>query len=626
MILVIIKFICKSNYMNILISKENLTELVLRKIIEYNGKGSYIYGLTGSSIFYTDLIFQDAIKRGDIKYVTVSHESCGSYISQYEGEVNNKVGINFTTSGPAITTAIQGIYNAFCEDKPLICFHGDTVSGGIDYINPEIMKSVTKKYYTIDTNTINPESIIDEAFYIAINGTSSNPHYGPVSIFVKFDAWLSPYKYTEKKPIVPKNIYTPVEQLLNKIYSSISSSSKVILRVGSRAYTPYVKQLAKLTNQYKNFYLQMTFNGQNTINTYDYTNAGMEGPLSNPVVNNNYSEVDVVLNIGLGIEASEFEYIDVASLCKPRTIQWYIFNGTYVNPPPSSNSYNSIYTDVNIFIEKFVEDVYKRYPKPNKDGIWAVRNIEKYSYDHYAIDYYIKQRDQYYGTKNLTTASIIGQVAKVIYSLQTNKQYYKKVRKLVIDDNNLYAYDVSLGAFIGYSIIHHVKPLHQLVFAQAAAIGSSVPSMAGRMTTGKYKNGICFVGDGGFLNAPGFLTNLTNVLNNEFNKKTRILFVMINDNKYSNVAVEGELPLFGKFTELTSTCKLQKNIDIFEIIKTFMGNKYIKSLKIQDIKEPSEKLAEFVKGWYSKSEGYTEPGFYFIYFETATGQPYSIKN
>ena len=61
------------------------------------------------------------------------------------------------------------------------------------------------------------------------------------------------------------------------------------------------------------------------------------------------------------------------------------------------------------------------------------------------------------------------------------------------------------------------------------------------------------------VNVPGYLIDLLNVICS-FPKK-RCLFIFMNDNRYSNVAV-AEKKLFNQFTGVTSTFDIQKNINL----------------------------------------------------------------
>ena len=70
------------------------------------------------------------------------------------------------------------------------------------------------------------------------------------------------------------------------------------------------------------------------------------------------------------------------------------------------------------------------------------------------------------------------------------------------------------------------------------------------------------------MNVPGYLIDLTNSL--KINNK-RCLFVLSNDNLYSNVAT-GEVTLFGQATSVTSTALMQSNIKMISLIESLMGN------------------------------------------------------
>ena len=144
-----------------------------------------------------------------------------------------------------------------------------------------------------------------------------------------------------------------------------------------------------------------------------------------------------------------------------------------------------------------------------------------------------------------------------------------------------------------------------------------------RLMNNEFNDAVVFLGDGGFLNVPGYIIDLTNVLN-MFPLK-RCLFILLNDMKYSAVARNEEFAFGGATTSISSTINIQSSVDMFSITTSLMGNKFKQSLKITDSTGVNS-LSNFVNNWYTKSNGYSSGGFYFIYYESINSMPIIIGN
>jgi hypothetical protein len=106
-------------------STKVIAQLIIDKIIEKNGKGSNIYGVTGAATYSANNVIQNAVNAGDINYVHSSNECAGIYMAAYEAEINNNIGIHFCTAGPGTTMATTAIGSLFNETKPCIIFFGE---------------------------------------------------------------------------------------------------------------------------------------------------------------------------------------------------------------------------------------------------------------------------------------------------------------------------------------------------------------------------------------------------------------------------------------------------------------------------------------------------------------------
>ncbi len=599
-------------------SDKVIAQLIIDKIIEKNGKGSNIYGVTGAATYYANDIIQNAVNSGDLNYIHASNESAGVYMAAYEAEINGTVGIHFCTAGPGTAMATTAIGSLFNETKPCIIFFG-VPTNNFQYIDQQIMSCITKKVIYINSNTINPEGLLDDAFSIAKNGTSEFPGQGPVAVFINNGIWLQTYSYTNNVENYVKNIDSQsIITMLNNIFSYINSSTLVILRVGERVDINNIKLLAELTKIYTNIYLHLTYVSKTYVDSTLYTNVGIEGPMGNAIVNDNYNSASIVIDIANDINYSLIVYSDVYNLMSANAKIFYCLDQDMTYKPSSSNNTNTITTDPNIFVSTLINLITSKISLPINTS-WTNTKTDQNTYFGTVLTNYITQTND--GNDILTTASIIAQIIDKIYSLQTYNIESNADKIYLISDNTLYSSDVGACSFIFDSLVIHDKQNYNLNFGEFSPIGCSLATCAGRMRTTLYDDLVCVIGDGGWLNVPGYIIDLKNVMCE--NPEKRCLFILVNDCRYSNVAL-GEKTLFGYFTDVTSTYDIQKNIDCYSIIQNILGTKCIQSLFLENITSVSIDLANFVENWYTKTNDFSAGGFYFIYYKTTTGTPIII--
>lgn len=599
-------------------STKVIAQLIIDKIIEKNGKGSNIYGVTGAATYSANNVIQNAVNAGDINYVHSSNECAGIYMAAYEAEINNNIGIHFCTAGPGTTMATTAIGSLFNETKPCIIFFGAAMDN-FQYIDRQIMNCITKKVIYIDSNTINPEGLLDDAFSIAKYGTSEFPGQGPVAVFISNDIWLKTYTYTTNVENYTKNInIQSITNMLNNIFSYITSSTLIILRVGERVDIENLTKLAELTKTYSNIYLHLTYLSKTYVDSTLYTNVGIEGPMGNSVVNDNYNSAYIVIDIANNINYSLILHTDVYNMMSVNTKLFYCLDQDLPYKPSSSNATNTIITDPNVFVFMLMTYIIKKIQLPIKNS-WENKNTEKNAYFQSVITNYVSQKND--GSDVRTTASIVANILLKIYSLQTFNIGNNSETQYLISDNILYSSDIGAGSFIFDSLVIHDKENYNLNFGEFSPIGCSLAACAGRIKTNKYDDLLCVIGDGGWLNVPGYLIDLKNSICE--NPTKRCLLILINDCRYSNVAL-GEKSLFGYFTDITSTYKIQQNIDCYNIVQNILGDKCIQSLYLENITGDSLDLGNFVENWYTKIDDFNTSGFYFIYYKTTEGTPIII--
>ena len=331
-----------------------------------------------------------------------------------------------------------------------------------------------------------------------------------------------------------------------------------------------------------------------------FSNVAIEGPITNKIVNQNYNDATLVIQIGTGIEYTKTTFADVKSLMKnPNSQIFYALDQELVYFPASSTKYNTLMTDVSIFSGKFAD--YMNTKTPSSSSNWPDTKTQQNAYIIQLIEAYKKQ---------VTTISIVAHILDVIYGLQQDPS------KKMIKDKHLYSFDVGLASFLGDSIMYHSKINHILNFNEFGPIGCSLASIAGRIDSGIIDGDvICFIGDGGFLNVPGDMIDLRRAL---AGASKRCLFVLLNDQHYSAVASVESIS-----TLITSTKTMQKvnNVEdinndyLYNLTCAFMGNP-IQSKNYKNISTDLSDLQSFVMSWYNKVPSYTSSGFYFINYKT----------
>jgi thiamine pyrophosphate-dependent acetolactate synthase large subunit-like protein len=592
------------------VSSDTVIEMLLNKVVELNGIGSNIYGVPGATTYQANNTIQNFISSNAIQYIHASNESSSVYMAAFEANLLNKVGITFSTAGPGSLMAITGIGTALFESVPIVSFFGVPVID-FQFINKDIFVPICKQVFYIDGNTINPQQLIQDAFRIAKKGTELSPGAGPVAIFVLDSCWTANYKYTTNPSIYPFIQNHNIDPFLRNIIANISTSSKLILRLGERVDPAIVKQLADLSNKYKNIFIMLTLLSKTYINPLDYPNVGIEGPTGNNNINALYKDATMVIDAGDGVDYYLIVYTDVYPLMNPSTPLFYILNSKSTYPPASSTHRNTLYADVNDALTQFLA-FYKDAPPSTTS--WAdVRTIES-NFISTQLTAYKKQTSP---TRILTTISIVAHCIDIIYKNQTNKYYTNGVLETIIDDNLVYSTCVGLMSFLTISLLRNKTPMSISTLGEFSAIGSSISVAAGHLRTKKYRGAVLVLGDGGFLNVCSYLTDLRKVL--EENPDYSILLLIMNDNCYTNVA-RGEEEMFGAFTSVTSTTSLQKGVDLGTIASAFFGSTLKQYLHLSELTSPTLELTNFVTNWYT-----TRPtGASILHYSTSTGQAFQI--
>ncbi len=581
-------------------SPNKFMSMLLNKIIQCNGEGSNIYGLTGAAWYQADQVLQNYINNNKINYIHSSNESSAIYQASYEAYSynlkNNKsrIGFTFVTAGPGTTMALTALGSGLNESIPMVCFFGVPVIN-FQYIDINVSRAVCKYVFYIDNKTINPQKIIDKAFQIALKGTNNNRGMGTVGVFVLDSLWNSQFLYTDYLyPLItyPEHRLTIHRTTIN-ILRTLSPSSKIIIRIGERVSIENLYKLIELSKIYTNIYIHLTLHTSHYVNSFDMTNVGIEGPTENIYMNAHYQYATHVLDIGQGIEYNSFVYTDVKPLMSSKSRLFYIYNTPLKYKPSSMNKFNTLYVNPNDFIPTFIK--YFKNLKPFTSE-WT-NDSTKLSFYNNILTAYQNQT-----TNDICTQlSVIANLMYTIYSFPNNRTTDNIP---LLDDNILYVSDIGLTAFIPQSFIHTKNTISKVLLSEFSPIGCTLACTAGFLRTSNYDGFISINGDGGFMNVPGYAIDLKNVFKD--NPSLYGLIILCNDKTYTNVEY-AEYSLFNQTTSISKTDYLQSGINIGHILREMLGDVVTDYVEYSNLTLSTiSTIQSYIHTWYTtKPSGIT---------------------
>lgn len=599
------------------------------------------FGLAGSSSFQWNQILQDAIDYAPIgpvnptypsdsykqlKMVHVTNESAGSYEAQNFSN-DQKVGFVFTTRGPGITMALTGITSAMREELPMVYICGVSptdIKDEFQNVDLTILSKVTKKTFRITRKIIcmqNVTDIVNEACFIAINGTKENPGKGPVALIVDFDFWRTPMSITCNSCWVPPryvltgNEDNALGDLINRwnrvtgttgpatlyldpptnsISSGIPTGGIIVMRVGTRCSPETARKMVELAKHFPQMYIVSSFDARgmidpNPISSPKYldvqgpagnrsANAAVTLALSNP---NSATLRGLVIDAGVGVLYT--------------TLSDDINGNIPLNAalPLNDNSTSNV---IRLFDEPIEKDGYmvnvnyvlnKLYDlvlpvdqgKLFKNNIIPITNFGDPTLQFRKIyDEYVRQGPNKYYYPGNPVPTIETPIQHILPSVGHNvarciKNFYDDATNndeatLIIDSDDYYhVYDSGTAAFIGGQLGRMKNPHNDGNYTEYSAIGLSMASAAGKIW-GKPKHAVVYIGDGGFMNMMGTIIDLKQAAVQN-NKKALLLY--FNDYRYGNVAL-GDLALVpNKYTTIAITTDLLNQYDIDNYFLSFVG-------------------------------------------------------
>ena len=149
----------------------------LMRSLEMSGV-EVMFGLPGGAI----LPVYDPVLDSSIRHVLVRHEQGAGHMAQGYAHVTGKPGVAMVTSGPAATTIVTPLCDAFMDSIPMVVVTGQVAMSAIgsdafqECDTTGITMAVTKHNYLV-TEAADIPRIVAEAFHIATTGRP-----GPVLI------------------------------------------------------------------------------------------------------------------------------------------------------------------------------------------------------------------------------------------------------------------------------------------------------------------------------------------------------------------------------------------------------------------------------------------------------------
>lgn len=575
------------------------------------------FGLAGSSSFQWNQILQDAIdyvpptpadNYKKLNMVNITNESAGAYEAQNFSN-DKKVGFVFTTRGPGITMALTGIASAMREELPMLYICGVSptdIKDEFQNLDLSTLSKVTKKTFRITRKIIcmqNVTDIINEACFIAINGTKENPGKGPVALMVDFDFWRTPMSITCNSCWVPpRHVLTGNEDdalwdlinrwnrvtgdttktFLDPPTNSIPKGGIIVMRVGTRCSPETARKMVELADYFPQMYVVSSFDARGMIDPMSSPKyLDVQGPAGNRSANaavtlaltnpNSGAFRGLVIDAGVGVLYT--------------TLSDDINGNIPLNSaiPLNDNSTSNV---LRLFDEPIEKDGYlvnvnyvlnKLYDlvlpvdqgKLFKNNIIHVSNFGDPNVQFRKIyDEYVRQGPNAYYYPGNPGPTIETPIQHALPSVGHNvarcmKNFFDDAtgnneKTLVIDSDEYYhVYDSGTAAFMAGQLGRMKYSHNDGNYTEYSAIGLSMSSAAGKIW-GNPKHAVVYIGDGAFMNMMASIIDLKQAAI-ENGKKALLLY--FNDYRYGNVAL-GDLALApNKYTTIAITEGLLNQYD-----------------------------------------------------------------
>lgn len=213
-----------------------------------------IFGLPGGAVLPLYDALYDYVTRRELRHVLVRQEAGAGHAAEGYARVTGKVGVCLVTSGPACTSLVTALADAYMDSMPIVAFTGQVPTHLIgndafqEADNVGLSRACTKHNYLVkDVKDLAPT--VKEAFYIARSGRP-----GPVHVDLPKDILLKQAEFAYPEKIFLRSYNPTVEGhsgQIKKAAQAILRAKRPILYVGGGVINadaaPELRELAEAT-------------------------------------------------------------------------------------------------------------------------------------------------------------------------------------------------------------------------------------------------------------------------------------------------------------------------------------------------------------------------------------------
>ncbi len=148
-----------------------VSDFIIDRLIEWDLHR--FYGFPGDGIGGFDGALERAEREGkDFRYLRPAHEETAALMACAHAKFTGEVGVCMVTSGPGAVHIMNGLYDAYCDNQPVVAIVGQQarVAMGSDFqqeLNMERLFGDVAEYVTSVTTPMQAPMVVDRAVRIA---------------------------------------------------------------------------------------------------------------------------------------------------------------------------------------------------------------------------------------------------------------------------------------------------------------------------------------------------------------------------------------------------------------------------------------------------------------------------
>lgn len=217
-----------------------VSDFIIDRLIEW-GLHQF-YGFPGDGIGGFDGALGQAEKDGkDFVYIRPTHEEIASLMATAHAKFTGEVGVCIATSGPGAVHLLNGLYDAYCDNQPVVAIVGQQARAamGTDFqqeLNMERLFGDVAEYVKTVTTPAQAQVVVDKAIRIA------QAHRKPTVVILPVDIQTAKFtepaaQHFESRSGVgfASSAILPTQDNLERAAEVLNSGSKVAMLVGQGA-------------------------------------------------------------------------------------------------------------------------------------------------------------------------------------------------------------------------------------------------------------------------------------------------------------------------------------------------------------------------------------------------------